>query len=116
MKAKEEFIEFLMNELSRVYCHNCKGNDNNAESDFCDDCHRKYMNWEISRNTAERIADKAAEVFSSQGTIELPDNIMSPEELIVAIEAQTPFIAARANNKRFVASLIYQLGRLLPKE
>ena len=55
MKTKEEIIEILEKEFGYIYCHNCK---HNLESNSCDECHRKYMNWEISPETAERLAYK----------------------------------------------------------
>ena len=46
-------------EFNSVYCWNCHGNDNaSVREDLCEDCHRKNMNWSISRITAERIANK----------------------------------------------------------
>lgn len=48
-----------MLELSDIYCHNCRGNDDKVNADFCEDCHRKYINWELSQTTAEAIAEKA---------------------------------------------------------
>lgn len=56
---KEKFISYLMSELSDVYCHNCRGNDDKANVNFCEDCHRKYISWKLSQATAEVIAKKA---------------------------------------------------------
>lgn len=61
----KQFTDYIENELSSVYCYNCKGNDNDVEQDFCDDCHRKYMNWEISDYTANKIAERAFEIILS---------------------------------------------------
>lgn len=55
MKTKEEIKELLLNEFDSIYCHGCKGNDDDS---YCDDCHRKYMNWSMSEEYAERIANK----------------------------------------------------------
>ena len=54
MKNREEIIEILKNNFSSVYCDTCESNLN---SDYCDYCHRKSMNWEISTEFAEAIAD-----------------------------------------------------------
>ena len=45
----------LEEELSYVYCDDCK---HNLEYDECEDCHRKYMNWALSRDSAVNIAEK----------------------------------------------------------
>ena len=55
MKTREEIIEILEKEFGHVYCHNCE-HDMNFGS--CEECHRKYMNWKISHETAEKIADR----------------------------------------------------------
>lgn len=60
----KQFTDYIENELSSVYCYNCKGNDNDVEQDFCDDCHRKYMNWSISENAKNGIAEKAIEIIT----------------------------------------------------
>lgn len=61
----KQFTDYIKNKLDSVYCYNCKGNDDDVEPDFCDDCHRKYMNWEISDYTANQIAEKAFEIILS---------------------------------------------------
>ncbi len=52
---KEKIKDILKNELSYIYCHNCK---NNGNDNVCDYCHRKSMSWEISDSCADKIADK----------------------------------------------------------
>lgn len=53
MKPSIESI--IEEELSYIYCHNCKYNDNEEK---CDDCNRKKMEWSISKETAISIANK----------------------------------------------------------
>ena len=50
-----------MDELSSIYCYNCK---NDLDEDLCGDCHRKYMNWRLSESAAEEIADKIMKVVN----------------------------------------------------
>lgn len=57
---KEKIIDILRNELSSVYCFNC---ENDLDEDLCGDCHRKYMNWRLSKSSAEEITDKILEVM-----------------------------------------------------
>ena len=53
---KEKIVEILKNELSSVYCYNCTGGENR-----CEDCYRKNMNWALSDDAAQEIADKILE-------------------------------------------------------
>ena len=55
MKTKEEIIEIIEREFGYVYCHNCA---HNLVHGHCEECHRKYMNWEISHEVAKKIADR----------------------------------------------------------
>ena len=57
---KEKIIDILRDELSSVYCFNC---ENDLDEDLCGDCHRKYMNWKLSKSSAEEITDKILEVM-----------------------------------------------------
>lgn len=57
---KEKIANIIYNELSYMYCNNCRyrseiGRD--EEEWHCDDCHRKYNAWGISMAEAERIAE-----------------------------------------------------------
>ena len=58
MKSKEEIIEILKREFGYIYCYNCKYEQEDSESDSCEWCHRKYMNWSISDSAAEEIAEE----------------------------------------------------------
>lgn len=57
---KKKITKLLIDELSSIYCYNCK---NDLNEDLCGDCHRKYMNWLLSESAAEEIADKILEVM-----------------------------------------------------
>ncbi len=52
---KEKAIKILTDELSYAYCDNC-ANSKNIEN--CDDCHRKYQNWALDKDTATYIIDR----------------------------------------------------------
>ena len=54
---KEKIVQVLKDKLSSVYCDNCVGNAD-FSGDYCDFCHRKYMNWGISDEYAELIAEE----------------------------------------------------------
>ena len=51
MKSKKEIIEILMYNFDSVYCDTCNGKE-------CDGCYRKYMNWGLSFNFAESVAEE----------------------------------------------------------
>ena len=55
MKTKEEITEYLVKTLRSVYCDNCK---HGLDDDFCDECHRKSMNWGLDESSAEAMAEK----------------------------------------------------------
>lgn len=56
---KEKIIDILTSELSYCYCDNCKFADyDEDENNYCFGCYRKYVNWELSPNTAALLADK----------------------------------------------------------
>lgn len=57
MKTKEEIIILLSEKFDYVYCDTCHHN-NKGSSLRCDECHRKYMNWCISEDFVEQLADE----------------------------------------------------------
>ena len=53
-----KIADIIYTELSYVYCDNCRYNDNPVDRydiDHCENCHRKYNGWAVSRETAEFI-------------------------------------------------------------
>ena len=54
---KEKIVQVLKNRFFSVYCDSCIANINRND-DYCDLCHRKYMNWGISDEYAELVADE----------------------------------------------------------
>lgn len=59
----DEKIKWLMKELNHVYCDTCGNED-------CDDCHRKYMNWQISEAVATSIVKKLSAVVTCSGGLD----------------------------------------------
>ena len=53
--TSQKIIDILLKELSYAYGNNC---GNNTGEELCENCHRKYQNWKLSRDAAEKIADK----------------------------------------------------------
>lgn len=62
---KENIITLLMQTLDTAYCDSC---NHNLNDDYCEYCHRKNINWSLSRETAEMLADKILKTFDSTNT------------------------------------------------
>lgn len=56
--TKEEQVSFLEEYFSSVYCDTCRYRYDNGA---CDYCHRKAMNWGLSKDAAEEIIKKLNE-------------------------------------------------------
>lgn len=58
---KGKIADIIYNELDYMYCNNCRFDSEIKEEDTdcwgCEDCHRKYNGWGVSRAEAERIAE-----------------------------------------------------------
>ena len=61
----DQIAELLMMEFCSVYCDSCAYNYEKIDKadDGCYMCHRKYMNWELSKNIANRIAKNIDELY-----------------------------------------------------
>ena len=58
----QKVMDILLEEFNYIYCDTCKYYDTNS----CDECHRKYMNWALSVNTAKRLAKEIIEVITNE--------------------------------------------------
>ena len=58
----QKVMDILLKEFDYVYCDTCKYYD----TDSCDDCHRKYINWALSVNTARRLAEEIIEAITNK--------------------------------------------------
>lgn len=59
--------KIIYERLYYVYCDNCRFNSDRTkwhdnEENPCEDCHRKYMNWAISMETANQLAEIIATI------------------------------------------------------
>lgn len=60
---KNKIVDLLLDELSYIYCDNCKFNDvKGTEEAPCDECHRKNMHWEASDKFCQQIANKIIDI------------------------------------------------------
>lgn len=57
---RDKIAQVIYDYLDWAYCDNCRYGSELPEK--CDCCHRKSINWEISKETAEVIADRIMEV------------------------------------------------------
>lgn len=63
MNINEKISEIIYNSLYYMYCDNCRYNmeiTDPIEDDYrpCDDCHRKYNGWAISKSESDDITNK----------------------------------------------------------
>lgn len=61
MNKIETISDVLYSYFSSVYCDDCRYNTDSPEEYRCDDCHRKYMNWALSKGGSEWLAEKIIE-------------------------------------------------------
>lgn len=76
MKTEKQIIDLLMDTLDYAYCDNCRYNDkkeiekwhkeNEGKYDAdspCEDCHRKYQQWALSKKVAKDLTRKILEII-----------------------------------------------------
>lgn len=54
MTIKAQIKNILLKNFQYINCDNCKYQD----TDNCDECHRKYINWSLSPEVAEDITEE----------------------------------------------------------
>lgn len=58
---KKNAVSYLLfDELCNIYCYNC---ENQETEDGCEYCHRKDMNWRLSRKTADSLAERIDKIY-----------------------------------------------------
>ena len=57
-KTKEEISNLIYEYIDYMYCDNCRYNFEIPDTCNCDDCHRKYVNWAVSRYDCELLAER----------------------------------------------------------
>lgn len=60
---KEKISKLLWHQLGGVYCDSC---EYGLSDERCEGCHRKYMNWAISKEAADGLADAIMEVVNGE--------------------------------------------------
>lgn len=75
MTEKEQIIANLIyDDLNYMYCDNCRFSVEISEDESmrrfgywgCEDCHRKYNGWGISKSNAEYLAKKISEIINKE--------------------------------------------------
>lgn len=67
-EKKNAISTMIYESLNYMYCDNCRFNYEIKEEDCeegmygCEDCHRKYNGWGISREEANRLAKQIMEL------------------------------------------------------
>ena len=62
---KNKIIKILMENLSPAYCYNCE-HEGNGGGGICDECNRKSIMWSLSKDRANKIADRILEEQESE--------------------------------------------------
>ena len=62
MDRQKNISDLIYDMLDYMYCDNCRFNSEKQDTSACDDCHRKYNGWGISRSTSDYLASKIAEM------------------------------------------------------
>lgn len=64
--SKEQMIsDMLYENLGTVYCYSCEY-DNSEKEYMCEQCHRKNINWAISRKAADGLAKEAMRIITEE--------------------------------------------------
>lgn len=58
---RDKIAQFIYDYLDLAYCDNCRYNFEDSEK--CDCCHIKSIYWELSKETAEVLADKIMDII-----------------------------------------------------
>lgn len=61
MDKVERLSNFLYSYFDCVYCDDCRYNIDSQEEYRCDECHRKYMHWALSKGDSNWLAKKIIE-------------------------------------------------------
>ena len=69
-EMQQQISNLLYDQLGHIYCDNCRFNteiskeESNKKYGYwgCNDCYRKYMEWEISRTECDSLARKISEI------------------------------------------------------
>ena len=63
----EKIADLIYTTLDYMYCDNCRFSSEITEDEVgyyrCEDCHRKYNEWGISKSTSLRLANKIIEII-----------------------------------------------------
>lgn len=57
MDNKKRISDLIYNNLDYMYCDNCRYSTEMDDDSPCENCHRKYNGWAVSRAEADRISE-----------------------------------------------------------
>lgn len=69
-EIQQKISDIIYDQLNYMYCDNCRFNSELNREQFekengywgCEDCHRKYNGWGISKATCDSLARKIGEI------------------------------------------------------
>lgn len=53
---QKRISQIIYDSLDYMYCDNCRYNSEIEEENSCEDCHRKYNGWAVSRSECNWLA------------------------------------------------------------
>lgn len=73
-KQEQTISDLLYESLDYMYCDNCRFNFEISEEEAikeygywgCEDCHRKYNGWGISRNACDILVEKISKIIGEK--------------------------------------------------
>lgn len=70
---KEKISELLYQQLGYAYCDNC---EHILDDSICEECHRKNINWSISKITTDKLSVKIIKIIKEDIDSYIADAIM----------------------------------------
>jgi hypothetical protein len=70
-ETQQQISNIIYNRLGYMYCDNCRFGSEISEEEAnekygywgCEDCHRKYNGWGISKDVCDGLARKIGEIY-----------------------------------------------------
>lgn len=57
-KNKKTISNLIYETFDSIYCDNCRHDNVGGVYYYCDDCHRKAMNWSVARSACDDLAER----------------------------------------------------------
>lgn len=90
---ENRIAKILTDELCYCYCDNCEfGNWDKYQDTRCDNCYRKYQNWQLSEDTAKELAKQIIGEINKENQIQE----CKSKRLLDELSKMSPMVIATA--------------------